>query len=136
MQHIKANRRGFTLVELLVVIVIIAILAGFLVVGVMAGMRPHPNVLQLTGLCSVKPPYCIITECMDCDMWSLLCSDVNIGQATMVLLAKGISNGLVHLHKSDIVHRDLAARNVLLKEVRSGWIPKISDFTNVLLNYM
>ena len=34
----KSIRRGFTLVELLVVIVIIAILAGFLVVGVMAAM--------------------------------------------------------------------------------------------------
>jgi serine/threonine protein kinase len=38
-------------------------------------------------------------------------------------LVRGITSGMYHLHKHNIVHRDLAARNILLTE--SGK-PKIS----------
>ena len=44
---------------------------------------------------------------------------------TKYKLALDITNGLMYLHKLEIIHKDLAARNVLLKEDLTA---KVSDF--------
>lgn len=45
----------------------------------------------------------------------------------IVEICQGISAGMDHLHRNNIIHRDLGARNVLITKV-SNPIPKISDF--------
>jgi serine/threonine protein kinase len=50
-------------------------------------------------------------------------SDDKLTEEEMISLVRGISRGVYHLHKYNIVHRDLAARNILLT---SGGEPKIS----------
>jgi len=97
--------------------------------GVMARMRPHYNVLLLLGVCTVSPPYCIVTEYMDGgSLYALLMSDKKIDNSDIVKIIKGVGRGLLHLHMEGVVHRDLAARNILLKETKDGFEPKISDF--------
>jgi len=34
-------------------------------VEVMRSIKPHPHVMSMIGVCSIEPPYCIITEFMD-----------------------------------------------------------------------
>jgi serine/threonine protein kinase len=50
-------------------------------------------------------------------------SDDKLTDEEMISLVRGISKGVYHLHKYNIVHRDLAARNILLT---SSGEPKIS----------
>jgi len=47
---------------------------------------------------------------------------------TIVSIFRGISAGMLHLHKENLIHRDLASRNVLLQRLDDRIIPKISDF--------
>jgi len=42
-----------------------------------------------------------------------------------ITIMRGISSGMLHLHKEGIIHRDLAARNVLLDK---DYEPIIADF--------
>lgn len=68
----------------------------------------------------------------------LLYSNEPIPRATLILILKGVAAGMMHLHKEGIVHRceggflnlhrDLAARNVLLQQVESSIVAKVSDF--------
>jgi tRNA A-37 threonylcarbamoyl transferase component Bud32 len=51
-----------------------------------------------------------------------------ISQERKIELVQGISRGVFHLHKHNIVHRDLAARNILL--TASG-DPKISVLCSI-----
>jgi len=92
----------------------------------MMKLRPHVNVVLLLGICSEKPPYCLVTEFLPNKALSqFLASDQPISQQTMFNIAAGIARGMLHLHYENIIHRDLAARNVLLT---SDLQPKISDF--------
>jgi len=50
-------------------------------------------------------------------------TNVTLSDEHKIRLVRGISAGMLHLHKNNIVHRDLAARNILL--TASG-DPKIS----------
>lgn len=91
---------------------------------VMAGLRPHVNVVQLLGIC--HDPYSLVMEFVEfgsLDIWRQQNMDVDAG--TLAEIGKGIAQGVMHLHLEKIIHRDLAARNVLLSR---ELVPKVSDF--------
>jgi len=93
--------------------------------AVMKNLRPHVNVVQFLGITS-SPQLCIITEFLDNgSLYQLVFSDSKIDANLLANIAKGISAGMLHLHKEGIVHRDLATRNILLG---AGYQVKISDF--------
>jgi len=92
---------------------------------VMSALRPHVNVVQFLGITST-PQLCIITEFLENgSLYQFIFSDAKIDTTILTNILKGISGGMLHLHKEGIVHRDLAARNILLG---SGFQVKISDF--------
>ncbi|MEN9609887.1 MAG: hypothetical protein RLZZ628_701 [Bacteroidota bacterium] len=43
-------------------------------------------------------------------------------------MVRGILEGLVFLHKRDIIHRDFKAQNILIDREHGVWVPKITDF--------
>jgi tRNA A-37 threonylcarbamoyl transferase component Bud32 len=53
----------------------------------------------------------------------LHCPNQIISNERKIELVRGISRGMLHLHKYDIIHGDLCARNILLT---SSGEPKIS----------
>jgi serine/threonine protein kinase len=46
----------------------------------------------------------------------------------MEQMVRGILEGLIFLHKRDIIHRDFKAQNILIDREHGVWIPKITDF--------
>jgi len=86
--------------------------------------RPHVNVVQFLGI--TNDPLCIITEFLDQgSLYGYLHSEAKVDANIIMNFVKGISAGMLHLHREGIIHRDLAARNILLG---SGFQVKISDF--------
>ena len=55
-------------------------------------------------------------------------SNSNIDRKIKLDVIKGTASGINHLHHENIIHRDIAARNVLLQNIDSQIIAKISDF--------
>jgi serine/threonine protein kinase len=47
-------------------------------------------------------------------LYSYLHSDAKIDANVLMNFTKGISAGMLHLHREGIIHRDLAARNILV----------------------
>jgi len=92
----------------------------------MAALRPHVNVVQFLGITVSPAPLCIVTEFLDQgSLFSYIHSDSKIDSNILVNFVKGITAGMLHLHREGIVHRDLASRNILLG---SGFQVKVSDF--------
>ena len=52
----------------------------------------------------------------------------SISRKVKLEIIKGAASGINHLHHESIVHRDIAARNVLLQNIDSQVIAKITDF--------
>ncbi len=46
----------------------------------------------------------------------------------MEQMVRGILEGLIFLHKRDIIHRDFKAQNILIDREHGVWVPKITDF--------
>jgi len=93
---------------------------------VMKNLRPHVNVVQFLGITVAPHPLCIITEFMDQgSLYNYIHSSKKIDANILMNFVRGISAGMLHLHREGIVHRDLAARNILLG---GGYQVKISDF--------
>ena len=44
------------------------------------------------------------------------------------LIIQGLLDGLIFLHKHNVIHRDLKAQNVLINREAGVWTPKITDF--------
>jgi len=86
-------------------------------------LRPHINVIHLYGVCN--QPLAIVSEfCDGGSLYSKLNKKGEISMEIKLNWLRGISAGMLHLHKEKIIHRDLAARNILIAKD----IPKISDF--------
>jgi tRNA A-37 threonylcarbamoyl transferase component Bud32 len=61
------------------------------------------------------------------------CPDQMISNERKIEIVRGISRGMLHLHKYDIIHGDLCARNILLTS--SGEL-KISVISHTITHYL
>jgi len=90
----------------------------------MKQLPPHSNVLQFVGICIV--PLCIVTQYYERgNLKEYLRKSPLMELQEMLRIMRGICQGIMHLHKNNIVHRDLAARNILLSAAMQ---PVVCDF--------
>lgn len=88
----------------------------------------HPNLVQLLGVCTLEPPFYIVTEYMP--HGNLLdylrdCDKDEVNAVVLLYMATQISSAMEYLEKKNFIHRDLAARNCLVGE---NHIVKVADF--------
>ncbi|XP_036891110.1 tyrosine-protein kinase ABL2 isoform X12 [Sturnira hondurensis] len=88
----------------------------------------HPNLVQLLGVCTLEPPFYIVTEYMP--HGNLLdylreCSREEVTAVVLLYMATQISSAMEYLEKKNFIHRDLAARNCLVGE---NHVVKVADF--------
>ncbi|MBN3282058.1 ABL2 kinase, partial [Polyodon spathula] len=88
----------------------------------------HPNLVQLLGVCTLEPPFYIVTEYMP--HGNLLdylreCNREEVSAVVLLYMATQISSAMEYLEKKNFIHRDLAARNCLVGE---NHVVKVADF--------
>ncbi|KAL1022442.1 hypothetical protein UPYG_G00027670 [Umbra pygmaea] len=88
----------------------------------------HPNLVQLLGVCTLEPPFYIVTEYMP--HGNLLdylreCDREEVNAVVLLYMATQISSAMEYLEKKNFIHRDLAARNCLVGE---NSVVKVADF--------
>ncbi|KAL4656071.1 Abelson tyrosine-protein kinase 2-like isoform X1 [Arapaima gigas] len=88
----------------------------------------HPNLVQLLGVCTLEPPFYIVTEYMP--HGNLLdylreCNREEVNAVVLLYMATQISSAMEYLEKKNFIHRDLAARNCLVGE---NHVVKVADF--------
>ncbi|XP_069794228.1 tyrosine-protein kinase ABL2 isoform X1 [Narcine bancroftii] len=88
----------------------------------------HPNLVQLLGVCTLEPPFYIVTEYMP--HGNLLdylreCHREDVNAVVLLHMATQISFAMEYLEKKNFIHRDLAARNCLVGE---NHMVKVADF--------
>ncbi|MEQ2181179.1 Tyrosine-protein kinase abl2, partial [Goodea atripinnis] len=88
----------------------------------------HPNLVQLLGVCTLEPPFYIVTEYMP--HGNLLdylrdCEKSEVNAVALLYMATQISSAMEYLEKKNFIHRDLAARNCLVGE---NHVVKVADF--------
>uniref|UniRef100_A0A8D1ESV0 Tyrosine-protein kinase n=1 Tax=Sus scrofa TaxID=9823 RepID=A0A8D1ESV0_PIG len=88
----------------------------------------HPNLVQLLGVCTLEPPFYIVTEYMP--YGNLLdylreCNREEVTAVVLLYMATQISSAMEYLEKKNFIHRDLAARNCLVGE---NHVVKVADF--------
>ncbi|KAM5294219.1 tyrosine-protein kinase ABL2 isoform 4-T4 [Glossophaga mutica] len=88
----------------------------------------HPNLVQLLGVCTLEPPFYIVTEYMP--YGNLLdylreCNREEVTAVVLLYMATQISSAMEYLEKKHFIHRDLAARNCLVGE---NHVVKVADF--------
>jgi len=88
-------------------------------------LPPHPNVVQVYGVCLDNTSPVIVMEYCENGSLDNIIYKQNLDRKKIFNIIKQIANGMLHIHKHDIVHCDLAARNILLT---SSFHAKISDF--------
>jgi len=93
----------------------------------MMDLRPHRNLVPLLGACTdPAKKLCLVTDFIEGgSLETLLKSKVVFSWKLVLDIGKGITAGVYHLHRENILHRDLAARNILL---RANYEPLIADF--------
>ncbi|XP_066499686.1 tyrosine-protein kinase ABL2 isoform X2 [Hoplias malabaricus] len=88
----------------------------------------HPNLVQLLGVCTLEPPFYIVTEYMlHGNLLDYLreCDREEVNAVVLLYMATQISSAMEYLEKKNFIHRDLAARNCLVGE---NHVVKVADF--------
>eukprot|EP00301_Raphidiophrys_heterophryoidea_P027434 c9655_g2_i1.p1 GENE.c9655_g2_i1~~c9655_g2_i1.p1 ORF type:complete len:511 (-),score=90.74 c9655_g2_i1:28-1560(-) len=100
-------------------------------------IEPHPNVLQLEGVCVCPPRLCIVTELCSMSLFAYLrkreLERKAMTKQEILSIALDVSYGMRHLHRQvpSVIHRDLKSLNVLLKIYSDGaLVAKVSDMGN------
>lgn len=84
----------------------------------------HGNIVQYFGVCLHPSARCLVMEYVPESLAGLL-RHGPIDHSLLVMIAKGIAQGMHYLHCSNIIHRDLKPSNILLD---NQWTPKLCDF--------
>eukprot|EP00301_Raphidiophrys_heterophryoidea_P020186 c4945_g1_i1.p1 GENE.c4945_g1_i1~~c4945_g1_i1.p1 ORF type:complete len:603 (-),score=118.81 c4945_g1_i1:145-1905(-) len=104
-------------------------------------ITPHPNVLQLYGVCLCPPSLCIVTELCETSLFAVIESSRSartyLSPRLALLWALDVAQGMLHLHSNvpPIIHRDLKSMNILLLHSRrhARMIAKVADMGCSLL---
>eukprot|EP01113_Clastostelium_recurvatum_P020910 TRINITY_DN2475_c0_g1_i1.p1 TRINITY_DN2475_c0_g1~~TRINITY_DN2475_c0_g1_i1.p1 ORF type:complete len:834 (-),score=248.83 TRINITY_DN2475_c0_g1_i1:123-2624(-) len=100
---------------------------------ILAEVGRHPYIVELLGACT-KPPYmAIVTQFMERGNLADLMDNQNeaFDWDLVLLMAKDICKGMVHIHSMGLIHRDLKSSNLLvasLSKMESEVRLKICDF--------
>jgi len=93
-------------------------------IKLMMSIRIHPNVVSILGVSS-NPISVLLVFMEGGSLEKYLKSAEIIPTWRINSIIMGITKGIFHLHKENIIHRDIAARNILLTSL---YEPKVSDF--------
>jgi len=91
----------------------------------------HPNIVQYLGISFDKNEKYIVMEYLSTGSLDKLLKTgtEKLVVPDLIVLAKQVSAGMMHLESSRVVHRDLALRNILIAiGADGGYVAKISDF--------
>ncbi|GAB4818318.1 hypothetical protein N2152v2_005364 [Parachlorella kessleri] len=100
--------------------------------AVLAGLRPHPNIVRLLGIC-YEPPALVMELCGRDSLYDLLrrarrdpAVGRNLTWERRVRMLLDVARGMYHLHEAGLLHRDLKSPNVLA--VDGSWDLRVADF--------
>ena len=93
----------------------------------LARVGVHRNVLSLLGasMDATGSRLLIVTDLVERGSLDRALADGGLSLRQLLAIARGVTAGMVHLHRCKVVHRDLAARNILLTSTLDA---KIADF--------
>lgn len=88
----------------------------------------HPSIIELKDFFVTKDYLVLCMEyCAGGDLFTLTMKENPIPESRARYIFKQILEGILHLHKLNIIHRDIKLENILLKEKGKDEI-KITDF--------
>jgi len=99
--------------------------------NLMISLPPHPNVVRMYGVSiDGTQPIIVMEYCAGGSLDKVLYDiEMQISEEQKIRWVCEIAQGMIHLHKFNIVHRDLAARNILLSRLNPSTARlKITDF--------
>lgn len=94
-------------------------------VSILMRLRPHRNVTQFLGVCSIQPNLCLVTEWLPLGDLKGQLKKKQISMKTKLNMMRDVAAGMAHLHAEEILHCDLAARNLLCTQ---DYSVKVTDF--------
>ncbi len=81
----------------------------------------HPNIVKLYAFFDDKDSlYLLLELCTSGHLYDFLQKKIFVDETTTRSIVKQICNGLLHLHKHNIIHRDVKLENILYQMVMHG----------------
>ena len=86
-------------------------------------LMDHPNIVKLYAFFDDKDSlYLLLELCTSGHLYDFLQKKIFVDETTTRSIVKQICNGLLHLHKHNIIHRDVKLENILYQMVMHGWL--------------